>query len=161
MRALWLADRPAAVERAAPLAAAIVAACHERFGVGPTWRELCLKLGVPPMASAFPLRGSPEWDSWNDAISEFIPEMGSMGWLAASPNASQTIEAGPRWKADGASWLQKQSTVPNIRAYYFRHAPEAADVEQGITKSLPDFQPEPTIVSIDSSDAQRDSASGD
>ena len=81
LRALWEQDRAAAVARAAPLAAAIVADHRSRFGAGPTWQELSLKLGLPPMAAASPLRGSPEWTAWRASLSELIPEMVATGWL--------------------------------------------------------------------------------
>ncbi|MHB1526076.1 MAG: hypothetical protein ACYCZN_07345 [Candidatus Dormibacteria bacterium] len=123
LRALWEQERAAAAARAAPLAAAIVANHRSRFGVGPTWQELSLKLGVPPMAAAFPLRGSPEWIAWRAALSELIPELIGTGWLADERGVERSLNVGPRWEAAGAFWLEHQSGVPNVRAYYFRHGP--------------------------------------
>ncbi|MHB8554518.1 MAG: hypothetical protein ACYDCB_02480 [Candidatus Dormibacteria bacterium] len=126
LRALWLQDGAAAVARAAPLAAAIVANYRERFGVGPTWQELSLKLGIPPMGVEFPLRGSPEWIAWRAAVTELIPELIATGWLADARGVERSLNVGPRWEAAGASWLEHQSAVPNVRAYYFQHGPRPA-----------------------------------
>ena len=128
LRALWLQDGAAAIARAAPLAAAIVANCRERFGVGPTWQELSLKLGIPPMGVAFPLRGSPEWIAWRAAVTELIPELIATGWLADVRGVERGLNVGPRWEAAGASWLVHQTAVPNVRAYYFQHGPRSGVV---------------------------------
>ena len=123
LRALWLQDGAAAIARAAPLAAAIVANYRERFGVGPMWQELSLKLGIPPMGVAFPLRGSPEWIAWRDAVTELIPGLVATGWLADARGVERSLDVDPRWEAAGASWLVHQTAVPNVRAYYFQHGP--------------------------------------
>ncbi|MDA8394963.1 MAG: hypothetical protein M0T72_06930 [Candidatus Dormibacteraeota bacterium] len=123
LRALWLQDEAAAVARAAPLAAAIVANYRERFGAGPTWQELCLKMGIPPMGVEFPLRGSLEWITWRAGVTELIPELVATGWLADVRGVERSLNVGPRWAAAGASWLEHPSAVPNVRAYFFRHGP--------------------------------------
>ncbi len=126
LAALWLQDRDAAIARAAPLAGAIVADYRTRFGVGPTWRELSDKLGipptepVPPTGDSRPQSGSPEWIAWQAVLSELIPELIATGWLADVRGTERSLHPGPRWEAGGASWLEHQSTVPNVRAYYFR-----------------------------------------
>jgi len=123
LAALWLQDRDAAIARAAPLAGAIVADYRARFGVGPTWRELSDKLGIPPAGGSHPKSGAPEWIAWQAALSELIPELIATGWLADVRGTERSLHPGPRWEAGGASWLEHQSTVSNVPAYYFQHAP--------------------------------------
>ena len=121
--ALWEQDRGAAIARAAPLAGAIVADYRSRFEVGPTWRELSDKLGIPPTGDARPQSGSPEWIAWQAALSELIPELIATGWLADERGVERSLTSGPRWEAAGASWLEHQSTTPNVPAYYFQRGP--------------------------------------
>ena len=129
LAALWLQDRDAAIARAAPLAAAIVADYRVRFGVGPTWRELSDKLGIPPFepvapaGDSRPRSGSPQWLVWQAALSELIPALIATGWLADVRGTERSLHPGPRWEAAGASWLEHQATLPNVRAYYFQHGP--------------------------------------
>lgn len=123
LAALWLQDREAAIARAAPLAGAIVADYRARFGVGPTWRELSDKLGIPPAGDPRPPSGSPEAIAWQAALSELIPDLIATGWLADVRGTERSLHPGPRWDAAGASWLEHQSTVPNVPSYYFPHGP--------------------------------------
>jgi len=123
MRVLDSEFRDAAIARAAPLAAAIVADYRVRFGVGPTWRELSDKLGIPPMGEPRPRSGSPEWIACQATLSELIPELIATGWLADVRGTERSLHPGPRWDVGGASWLENQSTVPNVPAYYFRCRP--------------------------------------
>jgi hypothetical protein len=113
-------DKAASVARAAPLAAAVVANYRERFGVGPTWQDLSLKVGIPPMGVECPLRDSPEWIAWRAGVTGLIPELIATGWLADVRGVERSLDVGPRWEAAGASWVEHQTTVPNVRAYYFR-----------------------------------------
>ncbi|MHB1525053.1 MAG: hypothetical protein ACYCZN_02020 [Candidatus Dormibacteria bacterium] len=123
LAALWLQDQDAAIARAAPLAAAIVADYRTRFGVGPTWRELSDKLGIPPTGDPRLRSGSPEWIAWQTMLSDLILGLIATGWLADVRGTERSLHPGPRWEAAGASWLEHQSTVPNVAAYYFERRP--------------------------------------
>ena len=103
--------------------AAIVADYRVRFAVGPTWRELSDKLGIPPAGDSQPKSGSPEWIAWQAALSELIPALIATGWLADVRGTERSLHPGPRWEAAGASWLEHQATVPNVPGYYFKHGP--------------------------------------
>jgi len=101
--------------------AAIVADYRVRFAVGPTWRELSDKLGIPPAGDSQPKSGSPEWIAWQAALSELIPALIATGWLADVRGTERSLHPGPRWEAAGTSWLEHQATVPNVLAYHFQH----------------------------------------
>jgi len=68
-------------------------------------------------------RGNLASNSGSDHHSALIPELIATGWLADVPGTERSLHPGPRWEAAGASWLEHQSTVPNVPAYYFQHGP--------------------------------------